>query len=202
METEIQETKAALRTRMRAVLKNVPSSVRAMGSAELVVRLKEQPVYSNARAVLFFAPLPEEPDVWPLLEAALAAGKTVALPRYSAATESYGPCRVRDLAADLRVGQYKIREPSPACAEQPLDSLDLVLVPGLAFGLRGGRLGRGRGFYDQLLRQVRGVKCGIAFDSQLVTELPLDARDVRVDCVLTPARWVDFRSGAGLETAG
>src|ERR1051326_8534930 len=175
---------------MRVVLAEMPQPVRATASAELKRRRGEQPFYANARTVLFFAPLPEEPDVWPSLESALAAGKTVGLPRFSAETKNYVACRVRDLAKDLRVGQFNIREPMPACEELPLRSLDLVLVPGLAFGLWGGRLGRGRGYYDQLLKQVRALKCGIAFDSQLVTRLPLDAHDVRLDCVLPPSQWV------------
>jgi 5-formyltetrahydrofolate cyclo-ligase len=66
----------------------------------------------------------------------------------------------------------------------------LVLVPGVAFDLRGRRLGRGKGFYDRLLADAGGLKCGVAFDEQIVTEIPVEPHDVSVDCILTPTRWI------------
>ena len=66
---------------------------------------------------------------------------------------------------------------------------DLVFVPGIAFDLVGRRLGRGKGFYDRLLAGVRGHKCGVAFDTQLVAEMPEEPHDMRVDSIITPSRW-------------
>jgi 5-formyltetrahydrofolate cyclo-ligase len=67
----------------------------------------------------------------------------------------------------------------------------LVLVPGVAFDSHGRRLGRGKGFYDQLLAFVRGTKCGVAFDEQIVPEIPIEPHDVRLNCILTPTRWIE-----------
>jgi 5-formyltetrahydrofolate cyclo-ligase len=69
--------------------------------------------------------------------------------------------------------------------------LDLVLAPGVAFDLQGHRLGRGKGFYDRLLADVRGVKCGVAFDEQIVDAVPVGPLDVGVDCLVTPTRWLE-----------
>ena len=77
----------------------------------------------------------------------------------------------------------------PDCEPAPLNRLDLVLVPGVAFDAQGRRLGRGKGFYDRLLAKVRGHKCGVAFDVQIVSGLPEEPHDVRVDSILTPSRW-------------
>jgi len=74
-----------------------------------------------------------------------------------------------------------IREPATGCIEIPPDDLDLVLVPGVAFDLHGNRLGRGKGFYDRLLQNFRGTKCGIAFDEQIVEKIPAEKTDVRMD---------------------
>jgi 5-formyltetrahydrofolate cyclo-ligase len=63
--------------------------------------------------------------------------------------------------------------------------IDLALVPGVGFDLRGGRLGRGRGFYDQLLAGFGGLKCGVALNEQIASEIPTEAHDVRMDVVLT-----------------
>ena len=84
-----------------------------------------------------------------------------------------------------------MREPAAHCAEVPLNRLDLVLVPGVAFDARGGRLGRGKGFYDRLLAAVRGTKCGVAFDEQIVDAVPNGPLDIRLNCILTPTRLIE-----------
>jgi len=73
-------------------------------------RLENQEVWKNARSVLFFAPLAEELDIWPLLSDTLAGGKSAALPRFVAKTGTYVACAVRDLDHDLSTGQFGIRE--------------------------------------------------------------------------------------------
>ncbi len=85
-------------------------------------------------------------------------------------------------------GPFWIPEPKPACAQIPLDALKLVLVPGVAFDLCGRRLGRGRGFFDRLLAEAGGLKCGIAFDEQIVPAIPVESHDVQMDFILTPTR--------------
>jgi len=69
--------------------------------------------------------------------------------------------------------------------------LDLILVPGIAFDLRGRRLGRGKGYYDRWLPALRGKTCGVAFDEQIVDDIPLEPHDVVVNCILTPTRWIE-----------
>jgi 5-formyltetrahydrofolate cyclo-ligase len=121
----------------------------------------------------------------------LAAGKTVALPAFTPDANRYTASQILDPARDLVVGRFGIREPGPACPVIPLNRLDLVLVPGIAFDARGGRLGRGQGFYDRLLADVRGTKCGVAFAEQLVDVVPMGSLDIRLNCILTPTRWIE-----------
>jgi 5-formyltetrahydrofolate cyclo-ligase len=193
MNASMGELKAALRARIRARAQQVSDAERAEDSAAIRDRLRQQPVWQRAAAVLFFAPLPGEPDVWPLLAEALSAAKETALLRHAAATDAYAAFRVADPRRDVQSGFLGIREPVPACPPADLNRLDLVLVPGVAFGLDGGRLGRGKGYYDRLLAGVQGWKCGIAFDWQLEPEIPMDARDVRLDSVVTPTCWHEVR---------
>jgi 5-formyltetrahydrofolate cyclo-ligase len=153
--------------------------------------LREQPVWSSARSVLLFAPLPDEPDIWPLLAEALAAGKLVALPAFVPGAHRYTARQIVDPARDLGAGKFGIREPLPSCREVSLNLLDLILVPGVAFDARGARLGRGKGFYDRLLADAHGTKCGVAFEPQLVDAVPVGPLDIRLNCILTPARWIE-----------
>lgn len=186
------ETKPELRAKIRARLENISPAVRAVESIDLCERLKAQ--MPSARAILFYAPLPDELDVWPVLELSLALGTTCALPCFDPEKKTYGARILNHLVTDIVTGKFGVREPAPHCAELALDQLDLVLVPGVAFDLLGGRLGRGRGFYDRLLVEASGVKCGVAYDFQLQEIIPTEPHDARVDFILTPNRCVRRKS--------
>ena len=184
-----QQVKTMLRAQIRAGLKNMSPAERAAASVQACARLTEQAVWQKAESVLFYAPLAEELDVWPLLLNALAAGKTVSLPRFDAEQKGYVACHIRDAAGDLGEGQFGIREPGESCERISLNRLDLILVPGIAFDLNGYRLGRGKGYYDRLLAEAGGPTCGVAFDEQIVSQIPTEPHDVRLNCILTPTRW-------------
>lgn len=184
-----RQAKLALRAEMRAKLKTMSAAERAAASLEACARLEQQAVWQKAQSILFYAPLPEEPDIWQLLLDALAAGKTVLLPRFSPEQKSYLACHIKDAVKDIQKGQFGIREPGDACAKISLNRLDLILVPGIAFDLDGHRLGRGKGFYDQLLAVIHGPTCGVAFDQQIVSRIPVEPHDICLSSILTPTRW-------------
>ena len=139
---------------------------------------------------MLYAPAADELDIWPLAQAAIGQGKNVAIPRYEAAADSYEACRIKDLTQDLSPGRYGIREPREKCEVVALKRLDLILVPGVAFDLQGRRLGRGKGYYDRLLAAARGQTCGVAFDQQIVHQVPVEPHDSDVNWILTPSRWI------------
>ncbi len=181
-------SKTELRAKIRAAQEKISPAVRAVESIDLCERLKLQ--MQSARTILFFAPLPDELDVWPVLELSLALGTTCALPSFDAERKTYSAKAVEKLATDIVIGKFGAREPASTCAEIALDKFDLVLVPGMAFDLHGNRLGRGQGFYDRLLKNVSGVKCGVAYDFQLLEKIPAEPHDAKVDFVFTPSRCV------------
>jgi len=185
-------SKQELREEIRARLKTLTDVQRSALSSKACALLEKQNVWKNAKSVFFYAPLPEEIDIWPLVRDSLGAGKLVCLPRFDAATNRYVACQIQNLAGDVISGRFGIREPISQCPTIPLSKLDLALVPGVAFDLRCRRLGRGKGFYDRLLADASGVRCGVAFDEQIVAEIPVEPHDVSVDCLLTPTRWLEF----------
>src|SRR5436305_5725261 len=188
----MRHTKAPLRSAIREKLKALPATQRSLLSSNARAILEKQPLWQRGQRILFFAPLPDELDIWPSIAVASRAGKQVFLPRFHADTKSYTACEMKSEETDLKIGQFGIREPTEMCPQIPLNRLDLILVPGVAFDLHGRRLGRGKGFYDQLLATVRGRTCGVAFDEQIVTEVPVEPHDVLLNCILTPSRWIDF----------
>lgn len=184
------DDKAELRTKIRTILKGFSTEKRASDSAKLCASLQEQYFFQKAASILFFAPMSEEPDLWPLLSEVLPTKKLVALPCFDSENQAYVPRRVGDIHVEIISGKFGIREPAPTCVAIPLQDLDLVLVPGVAFDSNGHRLGRGKGFYDRMLQNFTGRKIGIAFDEQIVDAVPAGKNDVRMDLIVTPARSV------------
>jgi 5-formyltetrahydrofolate cyclo-ligase len=192
---DLKAAKLAMRRATKARIKAILPEERRHASEQACALLRAQTLWHEAKSVLFFAPSPAELDIWPLAAEALAAGKEVSLPRFAEAQRAYQACQVRALAEELRPGRYGILEPAPGCAVISLNQLDLILVPGVAFDLQGRRLGRGSGFYDRLLSAVRGTTCGVGFEEQIVSEVPVEAHDVHLNCILTPMRWVRLSAG-------
>jgi 5-formyltetrahydrofolate cyclo-ligase len=192
MTIEIQRSKSALRHSVLRRLGRMSATERATLSTQARSVLQQQPCWHQAKSALLFAPMAGELDIWPLVTEALTAGKVVALPRFVPQTSLYEACPIEDPVGDLVAGRFGIREPAPRCAGKALNMLDIILVPGIAFDLHGRRLGRGRGFYDRLLAAVRGTRCGVAFDEQIVREIPAEPHDALLNCILTPTRWVQL----------
>ena len=182
-------SKSKWRKHFREQVLHLTLAERADASARLCQLLETRPEWRQARSVFLFVPTPDEPDILPLAQAALAAGKIVTFPRHCPNNDSYEAARVADLARELTPGQFGIPEPRAECPQFPLNELDFSLVPGIGFALDGGRLGRGRGYFDRLLAAIPGFKCGVAFDCQVTPEFTLEPHDVCLDCILTPTRW-------------
>ena len=191
---ELGESKPVLRNRLRAALKALAPGSRDSASGELCSRVRTSAAWQAARAVLLFLPLPSEPDISPLLADVLAAGKLLALPRWDPAANGYVAAHVSDPARELATGPFQVREPVAAGPTVALNRLDLALVPGLGFDARGQRLGRGKGHYDRLLAGFTGMKIGVAFDFQIVAEVPREPHDIALDAVVTPARWTEAKA--------
>ncbi|MDB6059619.1 MAG: 5-formyltetrahydrofolate cyclo-ligase [Verrucomicrobiales bacterium] len=184
--------KKDLRLVVRAKLHAITPEQRVRASALACARLREQKVWAQVKSVMFYSALIDVLDFAPLFDVALASGKSVALPKFVEATKSYVPFKISHAQRDCAAGKFGIIEPAATCAEFPANHLDLILVPGVAFDVTGHRLGRGQGHYDRLLANVVGIKCGVAFDEQLVQRIPAEAHDIRMNCVLTPTRFIEF----------
>lgn len=155
-------------------------------------RLIAHEVFRDADVILVYLPFRGEVSTKRVVEAALARGKVVAAPVTLKAERKLLPLRLTGHPEELRRGAYGILEPEPSrCEPVPAATLDLVVVPGVAFDLGGGRLGYGGGYYDRFLstEATGATRAALAFEAQISEEpLPLDPFDVRVDFVFTERR--------------
>jgi 5-formyltetrahydrofolate cyclo-ligase len=193
--------KRELRRSMGVQRKALSGAERAWRSQQAAVRLLALPELIGAATVAGFWALPEEIDPAPALSAFRDRGGQVALPRMSSGFPRLRFHRLGE-PRELRPGPHGILEPDPSSPEVALGEIDLYLVPGLAFDGRGGRLGHGGGYYDELAGMARRAGpaplIGLAFDFQLVDCCPADERDAALDVVVTDARVVRCRAGEGL----
>lgn len=156
-----QDDKDTARQQLRSRRRALDASARPHRSQALVDRISADPRWATAQTVAAFVPTADEPDITPLLHAALHSGKRLWLPRVID-----GPGGVSELVAvtdltTLVAGPYGLRQPPPDAHAEPAAvpsmELDVVLVPGLAFDRTGTRLGHGPGHYDRLLAPIRAL---------------------------------------------
>jgi 5-formyltetrahydrofolate cyclo-ligase len=140
----------------------------------------------GASTVGVYAATASEADPGPFVASFVASGGRVAYPR----VVGPGVMTFHEAAAsELAAGYHGILEPPEAAPVVATEALDLLIVPGLAFDAGGERLGRGGGFYDRVLTGVaRPRLCvGLAYAAQIVSEVPRQGHDGRVDRVVTEA---------------
>ena len=164
-------------------------------------RFMALPEYTAAKTVLFYLDVRAEVRTRHSLPAALTSGKTIIVPWCNDAGE-LELFRLEDMS-ELAVGMYKILEPKPelrTLAEKHVRArdLDLVMVPGVAFDRRGGRMGHGKGYYDKLLQHARpdAPLVALAFECQLFPEIPVAPHDIFMDRIITEAAVYEGRGRA------
>ncbi|MDR0403626.1 MAG: 5-formyltetrahydrofolate cyclo-ligase, partial [Treponema sp.] len=204
-------SKEELRARARKRLEALSGDVFDKKGAEAAARLWAWDGWSAYRSALVFLSTAFEINTQPLLDLARIDGKRVFAPRVERSSLGFFRIGAPRAAAGGRAsgkdrggspgpwaeGAFGIREPPP---EFPLASEDfpaLVIVPGLAFDRRGGRLGRGRGFYDRFLAGLDSgtlpglpsglsfTVCGLCLELQIAAAVPVEDHDRKMDMVLT-----------------
>ena len=181
-------TKAQLRTTMVRRLKQQKEEERRRRSRTIWRKVFRLTAFRRAGMIGCYVGLPYEVHTWQLIEQMLAKGKRVAVPWVQPRSKRLAFSEVTDPAADLAPGAFRVWEPRPAVRHPvPIDELDLVIVPGLAFDGRGHRLGHGLGYFDRFLARVsaRIPTVGLAFRFQLLKPLPTAFHDRAVQTVLT-----------------
>jgi 5-formyltetrahydrofolate cyclo-ligase len=185
--TQRQELRRSLRDQRAAL----PDDVVRTASAAVCAALGALPAWARARRVALYAATRGEIDPGALRPLLHRAGVTVAYPR----VVSTDPPALEFVSVEadtaLVPGRFGILEPphAPDVDASVLDpaELDLVLVPGIAFGRDGHRLGFGFGYYDRALSAAaRALRVGLCHAFQLVDHLPPRTGDEPVDLILTP----------------
>jgi 5-formyltetrahydrofolate cyclo-ligase len=183
----IQAVKAALRKRMRGVRGATPRESCQKRSAKIVASLLLLPELVRAQEVALFWPIEarHEVDLRTLDDALQRRGARVYYPSIDTDT--------REMTFRLRKPDEALEEYGNGFCEPGPDAvhpaqLDVICAPALAVDTQGYRLGYGAGFYDRALLSHQGFSVAVAYDFQFVIDVPREAHDAPVQCVVTDTR--------------
>jgi len=182
----LDAAKRHLRAAMQAQRRALSPGDRASAGAAVARVACAVPEFQRANRIAGYVALEDEMPTRAILDAVLASGRVLLLPRMAAAGLEFAA--VEELAS-LRPGGFGVLEPVASSAALELGPGDLVFVPGVAFDRCGGRLGRGGGHYDHAFPRTLAapVLIGLAFSFQLVEVVPMGPSDRRIELVVSEA---------------
>ncbi|MFW6283836.1 MAG: 5-formyltetrahydrofolate cyclo-ligase [Desulfosalsimonas sp.] len=189
---DVKDKKQALRRETRERITSLNSRELAQKQARIKEQLLEFANFQEAEIVLFYLSRGVEFDLSGVIDAAPRLGKEVVLPLFEPKART--GCRLFKITGaetELKTGANHEPEPDPdQCKPVSFDSIDIALIPGVAFDEKGGRLGDGSGRYDRLIPLLPNTarKVGLALESQVYGVLPMESHDKAVDIIITENR--------------
>jgi len=182
---KIQDEKNKIRQQVRE-LKSQITVIQKQNYADTVFqKIESFPEFLSANTILIYWSTPGELPTKKMIEKWCSAkeillpsvqGDDIIVKRYSSKNK-------------MKQGNAGIWEPESADIFE--GSVDLVIVPGVAFDLKKNRLGRGKGYYDRFLLNSKALKWGVGFDFQLLNSIPVSTNDVAMDKIITPTHTID-----------
>lgn len=149
-------------------------------------RLIDHDLFKEAKSIFIYVSFGGEVDTHRIIKYALEKEKEVYVPKIFSKSDGIQLLKLDDLAS-LAPGYYGILEPPASSERVTIADIDLIIMPGLAFDMRGGRVGYGGGFYDKLLTDnITTVnKIALAYEFQIFDRVPSDKWDEKVDIIIT-----------------
>jgi len=163
-------------------------------SRQVFLNLAETVEYINSQNIMFYVATRSEVQTEEMIKMSIKMGKNVFVPIILPECINLAPSKIFDFDIELEKGKKGILEPKKEYYRLfPSENIDLIIVPGVAFDLRGNRIGRGFGYYDNFLRKVRSsVKIvALAFEMQIVKKIPNDKNDIQVNKIITEKRTIN-----------
>lgn len=176
------EAKKEIRKRIRFERAALSLSKRQENSSVIQSRLLENPLYLHADEVYCYTSFGDEVSTDRIMATAWKQGKRLAVPKII--NNDYMEFYYINSREDLREGYFHILEP---ITTRKADGKNvLVVMPGVAFDRKGGRIGYGRGFYDSYLKKHPDyARLALAFSMQLVDTVPTEAHDILPELIIT-----------------
>jgi 5-formyltetrahydrofolate cyclo-ligase len=188
---EIQNNKHDIRNDMAKAIDAFSKEEIAEKVSRIEARLFEFANFLESNISLLYVNHGFEVSTRGIIDRCLGYNKIVVLPAFNMETYQMQLMKVDNLETDLKMGPRKILEPDPAnCKIVPIERIDIAIIPGVALDEKGGRIGSGEGFYDRLIPKlpITTRKVSLAFESQIIQQVPMESHDKYVDIIITEKR--------------
>jgi 5-formyltetrahydrofolate cyclo-ligase len=190
---EIQEKKNEIRSNISKILAQFSEAELIEKTKKLESRLFEFANFLEAKIVLLYMNGPNEVDTQNILKKCLEFNKIVVLPAFDHEKYRIKLRKIGNMDVDLKPGPQGVLEPDPSrCKIVPIQSIDIAIIPGIAFDEKGGRIGTGEGYYDRLIPKlsITTRKVALAFENQIIQQVPMESHDKHVDIIITEERTI------------
>ena len=171
--------KELIRERIKKKKQQLTDKEKEIEAANVFEKIEALPEFINAHNIMIYWSMPDELPTHNFI-IRWSKKKTMLLPVVKGEDMLIKPFSTKE---ELKQGSLGIWEPDTQ--KEYLNSIDLVIVPGVAFDRDKSRLGRGKGYYDRYFINKRIVKIGVCFDFQLLKSIPIDSFDIKMDKVVT-----------------
>ncbi len=191
----LEDEKSEIRRNLLAQRKGLSRDQIWHKSGFIIDKLLSFPLYRRAKAIHCYVSLSKlgEVDTYGLIRQTLEEGKRVVVPVTDFERRTVSCSQIRSLE-ELEEKPSGLREPKQEYLRSiDLKLIDLVILPGVAFDLRGNRIGMGGGFYDRFLSELAVFSCSpssvaLAYQFQIVDRIEPDSQDMRVEWIITEER--------------
>jgi len=190
---EIREKKQNLRIEVAKKLQVMPEEDLIKKSLRLERRLYEFANFQEANIVLLYLDSIHRFLAKRVIEKCLGLKKIVVLPKFGPQPKKMKLLKLDNPEDDLKVGHDGMLELDEThCKSVPIDRVDIAIIPGVVFDEKGGRIGQGDGYYDRLLPKlsITTRKVSLAFEFQIVPQVPMESHDKHVDIIITEERTI------------
>ena len=188
---EILKTKSEIRSDIAAILNALSDSEIKEKTKEIENRLFEFANFLESKIALLYINNSCEVISLDIIKRCFDLYKIVVLPAPNTNQYEMKLMKIDNIDKDLKPGIEGILEPdADHCKIVPIESIDIAIIPGVAFDEKGGRIGSGDGYYDKLIPKlpITTRKVALAFESQILPQMPVESHDKHVDIIITDKR--------------
>jgi 5-formyltetrahydrofolate cyclo-ligase len=188
---DIRETKSDIRKEINGKSGEFSKDEQLEKTMRVTDRLFAFANFLEAGIALLYIQKECEVSTEEIIKRCYAINKVVVLPSFHAEKHRMKLMKVDNPESDLKPGARGVLEPdADICKIVPIDLIDIAIIPGIAFDEKGGRIGTGEGYYDRLIPKLSATtrKVALAFENQIVSQIPMASHDKHVDIIITEKR--------------
>ena len=190
---DLKQTKSKIRKDMITTLESLSENEIALKTRKIENRLFDFANFVEANITMLYISCSGEVSSHNIITYCMDYRKIIVLPAFDPQKFRIRLYKIDNIEKDLKPGPRGMLEPDTArCKPVPIECLDIAIIPGTAFDEKGGRIGSGEGYYDRFIPKlpITTRKVSIAFEDQIIPQIPMESHDKHVDIIITNERTI------------